>query len=197
MNPSTESKIDNYLRRLRECLPTMSVADREEIIREISVHIRESVEEPNRKIDSILNRLGSAEKLAAQYGQDLVVRHASRSRSPLLILRATFELAKRGTEGFFLFLVALAGYALGGGLTLTAIVKPILPRQTGLWIGPGVFDFGVHEPRYSGQVHEVLGWWYIPIALFFGCLFLWLTTYGMRSWLKRWKRRGPIFAHAI
>lgn len=195
MNPSKEQElqIDNYLRKLRECLPNMSVADREEIVREISVHIRESAQEPDGKIDGILMRLGSAENLASQYGHDLLIRRASRSISPVLILRATLELAKRGMEGTALFLGALVGYALGGGLVLTAILKPLFPRQTGLWIGPGVFDFGIHEPRPLDPVHEVLGWWYIPVALCLGCFFLWLTTYGIRKFLRRSKQRGPLF----
>lgn len=138
-------------------------------------------------------RLGSAEDLASRYGQDLLIRHASRSLSPLLILWATLHLAKRGIEGFVLFLAALTGYALGGGLVLTAILKPIFPRQTGLWVGPGVFDFGFREPAYSGPVHEVLGWWYLPVALGSGFFFLWLTTYGIGRFLRRSKRRGPIF----
>jgi len=196
MNPSKEQEvqIDNYLRKLRECLPNMSVADRDEIVREISVHIRECAQEPDRSIEGILKRLGSAEGLASQYNHDLLIRHASRSISPVLILRATLELAKRGVEGFVLFLGALIGYALGGGLVVTAILKPIFPRQTGLWIGPGVFNFGIHEPRYADPVHEVLGWWYIPVALSLGCFFVWLTTYGIRRFLRRSKQRGPLFA---
>jgi hypothetical protein len=189
-----EPQIDDYLRRLRECLPQTSVADREEIVREISVHIRESAQEPNSSLDEILGRLGSAENLASQYGQDALIRHASHSFSPVLILRATVELAKRGIEGFALLLSALLGYAMGGGLVLTAILKPIFPRQTGLWVGPGVFDFGLHEPPPVYPAHEVLGWRYIPIALSFGWLFLWMTTMGVRWFLRRSKRRGSVFA---
>lgn len=193
MNSTPDPKINNYLIALRECLANMSVLDREEIVREISAHIRECAEEPNSSAEAILQRLGSAESLASQYSQDLLIRSASRSISPLLILRATLRLAKRGMEGIVLFVGALLGYALGGGLALTAILKPIFPSQTGLWVGPGVFDFGIHEPRYSYPVHEVLGWWYIPVALCLGCFFLWLTTYGIRQFLGRSKHRGPIF----
>jgi CubicO group peptidase (beta-lactamase class C family) len=198
MNPSKEQElqIDNYLRNLRECLPNMSVADREEIVREISVHIRDCAQEPNSSIDGILNRLGPPESLASQYGHDLLIRQASRSISPLLILRATLELAKRGLEGFASFLAVLVGYSLGGGLVFTAILKPIFPRQVGLWIGHGVFNLGFHEPRYSDPVHEVLGWWYIPVAVCLGCFFLWLTTSGIRSFLRRSKQRGPLFAQS-
>jgi CubicO group peptidase (beta-lactamase class C family)/uncharacterized membrane protein len=198
MNPLKEQElqVDSYLRKLRECLPNMSVADREEIVREISVHIRECTQEPNSSIDGILRRLGSAEGLASQYGRDLLIRHASRSISPVLILRATRELAKRSIEGFVLFLGALIGYALGGGLVVTAALKPIFPRQIGLWIGPGVFNFGFHEPLLSDSLHEVLGWWYLPVMLCLGCFFLWLTTHGIRWFLRRSRQRGPLVAYS-
>jgi hypothetical protein len=194
MNPSKEQEleIDSYLRKLRESLPDMSAADRDEIVREISVHIRECVQEPNSSIDGTLNRLGSPESLASRYGSDLLIRQASRSISPVLILRATLALAKRGIEGMVLFLCALLGYGLGGGLLLTAILKPIFPRQIGLWIGPGVLNFGFHEPRSSDPVHELLGWWYLPLAFCLGCLFVWLTTHGIRRFLRRSKRGGSI-----
>jgi hypothetical protein len=194
MNSAADSQMNDYLNALRECLANMSVADRDEIVREIGVHIRECAQEPNSSMETILERLGSAENLASQYGQDLVIRRASRSFSPLLILQATRHLARRGIEGIVLFLGALFGYTLGGGLVLTAILKPIFPRQTGLWVGPGVFDFGIHEPRYSYPVHEVLGWWYIPVALCLGFFFLWLTTEGIRRFLRRSKQRTPLFA---
>ena len=193
MNSPADSRIDNYLNALREGLSDMSALEREEIVREINVHIRECAEEPNINVEAILQRLGSPESLASHYRQELLIRNASRSISPLLILRSTLQLAKRGTEGIVLFMGALFGYALGGGLVLTGVLKPIFPRQTGLWVGPGVFDFGIHEPRYSDPVREVLGWWYIPAALCLGCFFLWLTTYGIRWFLRRSKRLGPIF----
>jgi hypothetical protein len=195
MSPSKEQELqfDNYLRKFRQCLPSMSIADREEIIREISVHIRESAEEPNSSVDEILQRLGPAENLASEYAQDRLIQRASASFSPLLILRVTLELAKKGVEGFAVFLGVITGYALGGGFLLTAALKPIFPRQTGLWIGPGVFNFGIHEPHYPDPVHEVLGWWYIPVAFWLGSFFVWLTTYGIRRFLRRSKQPSPLF----
>jgi HAAS domain-containing protein len=195
MTPSKEQElqIDNYLRKFRQCLPSMSIADQEEIIREISVHIRESAQEANSSLDEILHRLGPAENLASEYAEDRLMRRASASFSPLLILRATLELAKKGVEGVAVFLGVIIGYALGGGLLLTAALKPIFPRQTGLWIGPGVFDFGIHEPRYTYPVHEVLGWWYIPVAFWVGSFFVWLTTYGIRRFLRRSKQSRSLF----
>lgn len=194
MNLSSEQwqQIDDYLSKLRQCLPNMSVADREEIVREISVHIRECALEPGSSIKAILHRLGSAEDLASQYGGDLLVRRASRGFSPVLIFRATLALAKRGLEGLLLFFGTVVGYGMGGALVLTALLKPVFPRQIGLWIGPGVFDFGFHEPLYTSPVHEVLGRWYIPIAMCLGWCLVCCTTYGIRWYLRRSKQRGPL-----
>ena len=196
MNPANESQIDAYLRTLRECLANMTVADREEIIREISVHIRESVEEAGDNLGVVLARLGPAVQLAAQYSDDVVVRRAVRSISPLRILHATLHLARRGVEGIVLFFIATFGYAGGIGFILTALLKSFYPRETGLWVGPHTFDFGFNTPSASDPTtHEALGWLYIPIALALGGLFLWLTTYGMRWMLSKMRiRKQPLGA---
>lgn len=194
MSPSKEQElqIDTYLSEFRRGLPSMSIAEQEDVVREISVHIRESAQEPHSSIDEILHRLGPAGKLASEYGQDRLMQRASASFSPLLILRATLELTKRGVQGLAVFLGVFTGYLIGGTFLLTAALKPIFPRQTGLWIGPGVFDFGIHEPHYAGQVHEVLGWWYIPVAFWLGSLFLLLTTFWVRRFLRHSKQRRPL-----
>jgi hypothetical protein len=195
MSPTQEHwlQVDNYLSNLRKSLPHMPVEEREEIVREISAHIRECAQEPGSSIDNVLKRLGSPESLASEYGHDRLMRRARRSFSPVLILRVTLALARRGAEGFALFLGTLVGYTMGGGLVLTAILKPFFPRNVGLWIGPGVFDFGFRVPLHSGPVHEVLGQWYIPVALGAGYLFIWLTTSGIRWYLRRSRQRGPLF----
>lgn len=184
MNQAAESQIEAYLRALRECLPNLSVAEREEIVREISVHIRESAEEPGANVADILARLGSPQALAAQYGYDPVIHRASRSLSPLTILRATLHLARRGVEGFLLFFVAVIGYCMGAGFIITALLKSFFPQETGLWVGPHMFDFGFRVPVTTLD-HEVLGWWYVPVALALGGFSLWITTYGIRWFLER------------
>jgi hypothetical protein len=194
MNSPAEGQIDEYLQKFRQCLRNIPVGDREEIVREIRVHIRESAERPNITIAAILKRLGPPEKLASQYTQDMLIGRASRSLSPVLILRAAFLLAERGIESTIVFVLALMGYALGGVLVGTAFLKPILPQETGLWVGP----YGVNlmtPPTLAASLHEheLLGRWYIPVGIAAGCFFLWLTTWGFRKFLRRAARRAPIF----
>ena len=81
-----EMQIESYLTALRYHLGPLTIGEREEIVLEISAHIRDSAEEPGASIASVLAGLGPADKLAAQYRDGLLIRQASRSISPLLLL---------------------------------------------------------------------------------------------------------------
>ena len=200
MTGTAEVELYDYLRSLRQNLIDIPEHEREDIVREINAHVRERAEEPNNSVTQILRRLGSAEELASQYRREALIRKATGSISPIVILKATVQLATRGLEGLGIFLGALLGYGGGIAFLITAILKPFFPRQTGLWVGPGVFDFGFHTPAsYGDPVHEVLGWYYIPTALVLGSVFLVLTTVLIRKWLRsRWQQGVKIdsVAHA-
>ncbi len=202
MNP-TETTADEYLTTLRSALKGLPVADCEEIVSEIGVHLRESLEQGG-DIENVISHLGPAKQLAAQYRETLWVQRTARTVSPWLMLRGAFWLARTSAFGFGCFMLAFIGYGTGGAMVLSAILKPIFPKQIGLWIGPGVFTFGIHEAgHYGGGIglilitsspaHEVLGWWYIPVALAIGCLFVWGTTRLVRKLVRRMKTRpsGP------
>ena len=163
-------------------------------MREIAAHVRDSAEETGASVETVLARLGPADELAAQYRDGLLIRQASRSISPLKLLRATLKMATKGVFGVVVFLLAIFGYAMGAGLVLTALVKPLLPRNTGLWLdGSGhIMSSGVLFPPPGSSAHEVLGWWYIPLALTVGSLILLFTTWAIRTSLRvsqRWQAR--------
>ena len=143
--------------------------------------------------DAPLARLGPADELAAQYRDGLLIRQASRSISPVKLLRATLKLATKGVSGVVVFFLAIFGYAIGAGLVLTALVKPLLPANTGVWFtGDHFASSGVLFPPPAPPAHEVLGIWYIPIALIIGSLILLFTTWAIRTSLRisqRWQSR--------
>ena len=185
-------QIDGYLSSLRADLGPITLAERDEILREIGAHIRDSAEESRASVTAVLARLGSPEELAAQYRDGLLIRRASRSLSPLLLLRAMLRLTTRGTFGILVFFCGLFGYAIGGGLVLTAILKPMLPVNTGIWFQDGRFaSSGVlFPPPPPPPAHEVLGAWYTPLALIAGSLILLFTTFAIRVFLRtshRWQ----------
>jgi uncharacterized membrane protein len=190
---TTEIQIDSYLTALRLHLGPLTIAEREEIIREINAHIRDSAEETGASVETVLARLGPAAELAAQYRDGLLISQASRSFSPLVLLRAALRLATKGVFGFVAFFLGLFGYTMGVGLVLTALLKPIFPANTGVWFVNGHFhSAGSMFPGPPPNVHDVLGLWYTPLALTLGSLTLLLTTFLIQTSLRvsqRWQSK--------
>ena len=187
---NAEPQVDRYLTALRTNLTSLTIAEREEIVREITAHVRDSAEQSGASVETILAGLGRAENLAAQYRDGLLISRASRSVSPLVLLRATLRLATKGFAGIVVLLLCLFGYALGGGFVLTALVKPIFPANSGIWLdGAGHFiSLGIMPS--GANAHVMPGLWYIPAALVAGSLTLLFTTWAIRTFLRfsqRWQ----------
>ena len=187
-------QIDVYLAALRACLAPITLGEREEIVREISAHIRDSVEESGLPIEKVLARLGSPEEIAAQYRDGSLVRRAAESVSPVLLLRATLRLATKGLMGTLVFLSAFTGYVAGVSLVLMGLLKPFLPHSTGLWIDKSTTTAGTlpQAPAFGIQpghtTHELLGWWAIPVGLLGGAIVLVVTTLAVRFFLRASQR---------
>ncbi len=178
-------QIQNYLDELSRHLKKVSPDTRDEIVREISSHIHDSLTEPGATLGTILARLGSPQQVASGYCDRILMKRASRSYSPFTVLRAALRLATRGLFGVVIFLCAVFGYLLGGGLVLLGFLKPIFPANTGLWIGgPGSPNSGLLFPAPTAPAHEVLGIYFTPLALFLGCLLILLTTLIIRFVLR-------------
>ena len=182
-----DDPIEVYIARLRKALSGFSVGEREDIVEEIRTHIVDRVAESGLTVEETLARLGPAEELAKDYRSGALVRRARSSFSPWTILRATFRWAMTGVHGFAVFILAVLGYGLGTGLILSGLLKPLFPEQTGLWIGPEVFQIGF-RPEHSPDVHEMLGPWFTQIALGLGVLFFIVTTMLVRRLLPRFRR---------
>ena len=179
------AELDAYMSSLRSHLGPMTLNDREDILREIGAHIRDSVEQDGVPLQRVLQRLGSADELAAQYRDGLLIRKASRSISPILLLRASLRLATKGVSGIVVFFVAMFGYLIGGGMVLSAFAKCIFPAHTGVWMRNGeLISSGTLFGIPPAPAHEIAGWWYLPAALTLGSLLLLLTTFIIRTSLR-------------
>jgi uncharacterized membrane protein len=179
-----EREMEAYLSTLRSHLGPMTLNEREEILLEIAAHIRDAQEERAANLDEVLMRLGPAEELAAQYRDGMLVRRASRSYSPVVLLRGALRLATKSASGVFVALVAIFGYTLGAGMVLSGLLKPILPGNTGVWVRDGrLVSSGTLFPPPIGA-HEVLGSWYILLMVVLGSLTLLATMYLIRAALR-------------
>ena len=190
---TAETQIDSYLSSLRLQLFPLTLAEREEIVREIGAHVRDSAEESGASVETVLARLGPAEELAAQYRDGLLIRKASRSLSPLVLLRATLRLATKSAFGIVVCFCSIFGYSLGAGFVVIALSKAFVPAHTGAWIQDGrLVSMGAFVYGVSPQAHEVLGMWIIPLGLIAGSLTLLFTTLVIRTSLRisqRWQSR--------
>ena len=182
--PLATQPAEAYLADLRAQLSPITFAEREDILREISAHIRDSVE-TGTPIQTVLARLGTPAQLAAEYRDGQLIRAASHSVSPVLLLRATLRLATKGITGILVFFAAIFGYAFGVGLLITGILKAIFPAYTGVWVQNGhLVNSGTQGFIPQPPTHEILGWWYLPIALFIGAGLTALTTLAIRGFLR-------------
>lgn len=179
------SELDTYVSDLRRHLAPIALNEREEIVREISAHIRDSVEQSGLSLAAILERLGPPDELAAQYCDGQLIRRASRSISPLLLVRASLRLATRGISGIVVFFAAIFGYLIGGGFVLSAFAKCIFPAHTGVWFSDGkLISSGTLFEIPPSPAYEVAGWWYVPVALVLGSLLILLTSFVIRTALR-------------
>lgn len=195
-----EMQVNDYLARLRASLTGMTVAEREDIVEEIRMHVRERSGDPGTNVDSVLAGLGPAAELAQQYRTGLLVQQARTSVSPVVILRAALRWAATGVEGFMVFVIALVGYATGVAFLLFALMKPFFPANTGLWVGPDQFSFsfrmGATMTNPASPVHEILGWWLIPVCLVVGSLSLAITTKLLQFLMGRFHWKVPFVSVA-
>jgi uncharacterized membrane protein len=191
--PATQSSeatqsIAAYLAALRTHLAPITLSEREEILREIAAHIRDSFE-AGTPIDTVLTRLGPPAELAAEYRDGLLIRAASRSLSPVTLLRATLRLATKSVTGILVFFFAFFGYITGGAMVIGGVLKPFLPDRVGLFTTSATKDAWKQTGIVSNDVHhEIFGWWGVPIALIGGVIVLILTTLAIRLFLRLSRR---------
>jgi uncharacterized membrane protein len=199
---TSQQQVGDYLSRFESHLRTPSRAAKEDILCEIAAHIRDSTEQHDGNVASVLMRLGEPETLAKQYSDSVLIQSASRSVSPLLLLKAALRLATKGFFGVVVLACGVVGYLIGAGFVLVGLIKPLAPAHTGLWLLNGVpVSSGALVVIPPPPAHEVLGWWCIPLALTLGTLILFVTTVTIRASLRlspAWQARlknGPIMSH--
>jgi uncharacterized membrane protein len=182
----SDPRIEAYLNRLQKLLADMTPDDKEDTLCEIRAHILDStagVADRDAAVDRVLRLLGTPEELAARYSTERMLTHAARSFSPWVLLRTCWRWAMSGIKGTLAFLVALFGYALALGLTISVFLKPFMPSKVGMWWGPSGFNIGV--PARPEQMHELIGQWFIPVMAAAACVIAVATTQALRWMIRR------------
>jgi uncharacterized membrane protein len=182
-NPMVES----YFAALETKLADLPRPKREEILRELRAHVWDRLEPISAPIASdysaVLDAMGSPEEIARQYRVELVLQRSAWKISPWGMLRTLSRWTLTGIQGYVVFIVALVGYMLGAGLYLTALLKPLFPRNVGLFTGEyGIILASFPQPP-SGT--EIAGPYFIPIAVLAGFLVMLMTTLTIRLVVRK------------
>jgi hypothetical protein len=167
---SGNPKIDAYLGDVRAQLRSAIASEEEKVVLAITSRILVLAAEPGMNVDSAIEQLGPAKKVAIQYRDAHLIAKASQSLSPALLLQASL---KNGVPGVLAFIVGLALYWAGGFAlvfgTLSLIWSAVrYTPHTQLAIGTNVLE--LIEPIAVGGVIIVV------------------TTLALRAMFRRSKR---------
>jgi hypothetical protein len=86
------------------------------------------------------------------------------------------QTVKKGATNSLYYSTAVIGYSLSLGSLGLGLLKPFMPDNIGMWsngLGESVV-IGLIESAPAGTT-EILGWWYLPLAIGFGLGGLYLT----------------------
>jgi hypothetical protein len=189
---AVESKVENYLVRVRMALHGLPERQIDEIMRELRSHAIELAE--GRGIDAALTSLGDPVDLAKSYRAESQIVRAECSSSALLIFLGLRHAGRTRAGRFLTTVLYVFGYVNVVALWLAAADKLFWPSRTGLWYLQG--DWSSLRLVTSGNppagASELLGWWLIPAAILAG----WILRYGIdqvaRWWLRRYRHSEPL-----
>jgi hypothetical protein len=190
LSDSGESRVRGYLfvfeRSLRTFLPRDIASD---AVREVESHIREAAAQasgsPNERdaLEQILEQLGPPLRVAQAYSLELVLDEAAATGRVVAVVRSLLRVAATGVSSFLATLGLFTGYAIGAAFVVIAALKPIFPRNVGLWMRDGMpQSFGAEFPAPTG-LELAGGYWVIPISLLVGGVLLFVTHRLARRWL--------------
>ena len=175
----------SYLQRVEKKIEILSKEDRNDLLMEINSHIYESLQQftDERETDNlltVLEKIGVPEEFLNPIIADKKLNEAIRSFNPKDILQALLLNIKNGIvfSVFSLFYLLLFAFVFLIG------AKIIFPAKTGLfYLNEKFATFGF--VKNTDGMTEVLGYWFIPLTIFFAILFYLLVTILLRFKKKR------------
>ena len=131
----------------------------------------------------MLQAMGTPEEIARQYRMELLLSRSAWSISPWKLVRTLFRWTLTGIQGYIVFVLAVVGYTVAIFFYVTALLKPLFPHNVGVFVSEHCINLA-HFPTQPSGV-EMLGPYYIPVAVFVGYLFTLVTTLAIRFVVRR------------
>lgn len=175
---------ERYLQAVRRGLSELDPDDQDEIVEELRSHLLDRRAEGR---EDILEGFESPDDLAANFVSDHALRGALVTGTSWALGRAIWAATRDNLIPIVLLLPLTIGHIVAFGCVITAVLKPFRPHDMGLWVGDGNFHVGSGSEKPG--VHEVLGWWGIPILMGTGIFLFWISNRILRVLAQRQLRR--------
>lgn len=183
---NTNDPLECYLGRFQAALRGMTVAERQDIVDEIRAHVHERMCVSGRSIPDLLERLGPAEELAAEYVHGDLVSREGGARAEYAFLRTVFAGVAACFHLVATVMVVLYGY--GASLVCLALflIRMAVPQITQVWV-TSEWDFGI-GPDQPKDVQVFLLHWVQPVLLGLAVVLMMLTTMAVRYLYPRFRQ---------
>jgi uncharacterized membrane protein len=163
-NTAAQRVYNDYIKRCRNCVKSLPEKDQEECLLEMNSHIFEYLQANSHsaEMDSLLNvldRLGLPEETLKEFVASRKINQAAKTWNPLHIMQALYLNIRNGV----IYIVLALLFILLASFPVLIILKLVYPDSVGCFTGKNSFYFGFigqHE-----QATELLGNWFIPVAM--------------------------------
>ena len=172
--------IHQYLKELERYLARLEKAQAQEVLKEIESHIFDALEQQQSSgqiedASAILRGFGEPRQLAFAY-----VAHVTDGAPPPAGFKA-IQKVKQGVTATLYYAMAAFGFSIAFALFFVAGAEVFMPDSVGAWSAANgnSFAIGFFASPYPAD-QELLGTWFIPVAIFSALLVITLTRKVLR-----------------
>lgn len=177
------AEAEEFLRELRLGLAPLPREERDEIVAEVRSHFRDRRTTGK---TPILAGFEDAQSYASRFVSESALQSALARGTSLELGRALLVGARTGLMWMTVVPVVTA-QLMGALLVLAGALKPFIPSRIGLFLDTrGRFvALGMYGGD-TGRLHELLGYWAVPLFIAVGISLLWGGNRLLRS-LAKWR----------
>lgn len=178
-NTNAQRIYTDYINRSKRVISILSSEDQEDCLMELNSYIYEYIqnhqnEEETTALLNILERLGSPEITLKEVVATKKIDQAVKTFNIKHLIEALLLNLRNGLVYIVLFILTL----LLACFPLLIGMKILYPTETGLYVGPNTFFFGMTESKEN--LNEILGNTFIPVVIILGVAFYFLIIFLLK-----------------
>jgi hypothetical protein len=182
-NLTTDRAYIAYMSKVDLLINSLPKDGQLEIRKEIASHLYEMLHSyPELPVEQALTRFGEPDAFLPEWVVLKKMELAAGSFDPIRILRALLLGIRRHSVHAFKYVLFGVLYLLTFCFGILTILKLIFPAQTGLLVHSRGFAFGFTSDLNG--MHEVMGWWFLPLSIFMTILSYVIITLLLRTSLR-------------